>query len=116
MRGPAARVLADLLGCTDGSRQTGSQWPSVLAFMTDAAVPLDDVDAHFEQALDMDRRLGATLHQVHVEALSAWRRHLERPGGPKDSRRAAHLRAARRPPLRRSAGARWPQDVRVLQR
>lgn len=45
MRGPAARVLGDLLPRADSGRQTGSQWAGVLVFMTEAAVLLDDADA-----------------------------------------------------------------------
>jgi DNA-binding CsgD family transcriptional regulator len=132
----AARVLTDLLQRVDTYR-TSAHWASVLAFMTEAAVHLRDVDAaerlrplaaphsghnlvagqfvavfgsadryiaqldsllgtdtaddHFEQALAMDRRMGATLHQV--DTLSAWRRHVERRGGTAGARRAANLRA-----------------------
>jgi DNA-binding CsgD family transcriptional regulator/tetratricopeptide (TPR) repeat protein len=48
-------------------------------------------DERFEAALDMDRRMGAVVHQV--ETLSAWGDHAARQGGVKAATRASQLRA-----------------------
>lgn len=60
----------------------------------DSLLGADTADDHFEQALAMDRRMGATLHQA--ETLNAWRRHVERHNGTTAARRAANLRAEAR--------------------
>ena len=45
MPGPAARVLTHLCERIDDHRPVTAQWGGVLAFMTDAAIQLDDVEA-----------------------------------------------------------------------
>ncbi len=124
MWAPAARLLSHL-GERIEDHRAGALWGGVLAYMTEAAVKLDDAptarllrpllaeyadanlmagqfvgvfgsaarrlaeldsvlgapsaDGHFEQALAMDRRMGAVTHQA--ETLAAWSRHRARGAG-----------------------------------
>ena len=48
----------------------------------DSLLGASTADLHFEQALEMDRRMGAVTHQV--ETLAAWSWHLAHRGGPTD--------------------------------
>jgi DNA-binding CsgD family transcriptional regulator/tetratricopeptide (TPR) repeat protein len=50
-----------------------------------------EADDRFEQALQMDRRMGATVHQI--ETLAGWARHADRLGGEEGARRASRRRA-----------------------
>lgn len=152
---PAARVLANLCDRLDSHRDGAAQWAGVLAFLSEAAVLLDDataaarlrplvaeytgtnlvagqfvavfgsadrylaeldsvlgapdVDHHFEQALDMDRRMGAVTHQV--ETLAAWSRHLARRGGQDGQRSAGRLADEARALARRIGHRRVLDDL-----
>jgi DNA-binding CsgD family transcriptional regulator/tetratricopeptide (TPR) repeat protein len=60
----------------------------------DSLLGAPTADAHFEQALAMDRRMGAVTHQV--ETLTAWSRHGLRVGSHRDLERVGRLRAEAR--------------------
>lgn len=59
--------------------------------MLDSVLGADTADDHFERAIEMDRRMGAVLHEV--ETLTAWSRHAARKADPDSATHATLLHA-----------------------
>ena len=97
---PAAAVLRPELAEYRGMNLVAGQFVAVFGSADRELARIDSLlgqpsaDLHFEAALDMDRRMGATTHEV--ETLTAWSRHLARRGDPTARTRATRLAAEAR--------------------
>ncbi len=93
----AAARLRPLVAEYSGRNLIAGQFVAVFGSADRSIAQLDSLlgaataDEHFEHALDMDRRMGAVLHQV--ETLTAWSEHAAQRGDPQ---RAARIRTEAR--------------------
>lgn len=111
----AAALLRPLVAEYTGTNLIAGQFVAVFGSADRYLAELDsllgvlDADRRFEQALAMDRRMGATTHQV--ETLAAWGRHAARHGGRTDGPTEAELADEARALARRIGHRRVLRDL-----